>query len=221
MQSSSFYHERLNEVRSLLPEGSHLLIVSKMRTTDEIRAYYDLGQRDFGENRVPELAEKAAALALICPEIRWHMIGHLQSNKINALFSVPHLKSIHSVDDLALLEKLIKAQDRLNEVIDIFLQVNTSFEEEKSGLENETDLKRAAQMLDSCQKLLLRGLMTMGKIRTEDFETDARKCFSLLNEQRDRLDRDLETSMGMSQDYKIALEEGSNWIRLGTMMFNP
>ena len=215
--------QKLADIKALLPAGSHLLIVSKTRTPAEIKTYYDLGHRDFGENRVQELSEKAQLLKDSCPDIRWHMIGHLQSNKINQLFSIPNLWAIHSVDDHELLEKLLKSQNRLNHQVHIFLQYNTSKEQEKSGFEDYVSLKTAAASISSDSQIKLLGLMTMGTLRTENFEAEARRCFRELNQIKDQLSEELsfplETSMGMSQDYKIALEEKSNWIRLGTMMF--
>lgn len=223
MLDRAVYQRKLSEVQSKLPKGAHLLIVSKNRTADEIEAYYGLGHRDFGENRVQELEEKSRVLKLKCPDICWHMIGHLQTNKVNALFGVHNLTAIHSVHNQHLLDKLTKAQHRHTRPIDVFLQVNTSEEDEKSGFETYTELESAAESLRSCPGLKLRGLMTMGKIRTDNFEADARNCFQLLNVEKLKLENDLgvklETSMGMSQDYVIALEEGSNWIRLGTVMF--
>ncbi len=220
--SNPDYRSKLSSIITHLKPGSQLLIVSKTRSIDEILAYYDLGHRDFGENRVQELLEKSQSLKETCPEIRWHMIGHLQSNKIPQLFSVHNLWAIHSVDDADLLSKLLKAEARLNHEVRLFLQYNTSREEEKSGFENYESLVVAARSMSS-SKLKLHGLMTMGTLRTEDFAFEARRCFAELNHLKLRLGHDLgltlETSMGMSQDYQIALEENSSWIRLGTMMF--
>lgn len=217
------FKEKLDKINSKLPSGSSLLIVSKKRTLSEIKAYYDLGHRDFGENRVQDLEEKSLALKDECPEIRWHMIGHLQSNKVNQLFSVPNLFAIHSVHDQELLDKLKKSEDRLSGPINIFLQVNTSHEAEKSGFETYTELKSAAESAVTSEKLRFVGLMTMGTIRTEAFEAEARRCFEELNVEKNKLESELnltlQTSMGMSQDYEFALQEKSNWIRLGTMMF--
>lgn len=218
------YAEKLRSLDRILPSDSNLLIVSKTRPLEDIQIYYDLGHRDFGENRVQELEMKADALKESCPEIRWHMIGHLQSNKVNNLYKIPNLFAIHSVDDQELVEKLVKSQDKLASKIRIFLQFNTSKEVEKSGFETFAELRTAAELIQHSDQLILEGLMTMGTLRTEDFEGEARRCFQKLNEIRDRLIsemnlKSLATSMGMSQDYKIALEESSTWIRLGTMMF--
>jgi pyridoxal phosphate enzyme (YggS family) len=218
----SEFSQKLNQLKSELDLCS-LLIVSKTRSIEEIKTYYELGHRDFGENRVQELADKAQALQESCPEIRWHMIGHLQSNKINILFRIPNLFAIHSVHDRALVDKLIAAEDKLNHRIEVYLQFNTSREEEKSGFETYTDLRSSAELILKTSKLKLSGLMTMGTLRTENFEAEARRCFQELVVEKEKLQSEfnmvLKTSMGMSQDYKIALEEKSDWIRLGTMMF--
>lgn len=223
MSTLELFTEKLTSIQGELPPESSLLIVSKTRSIEEIKVYYQLGHRDFGENRVQELTDKALALKDQCPEIRWHMIGHLQSNKVNALFKVPHLYAIHSVHDLALAQKLVKAQDQLNTPLHLFLQYNTSKEQEKSGFEDFADLKAAAELILNSPKLKLAGLMTMGTLRTENFEAEALRCFHDLNQIKDKLEDELQltlqTSMGMSQDYKLALQEKSNWIRLGTMMF--
>ena len=219
----SRFAQKLKVIQDELPPTCSLLIVSKTRSLDEIEAYYELGHRDFGENRVQDLAEKAQALKDSCPEIRWHMIGHLQSNKVNALYQVPNLHAIHSVHDLPLVEKLLKAQDHLASPVGVFLQYNTSKEEEKSGFLDFSDLKAAGKLLLNSPKLNLQGLMTMGTLRTENFEGEAARCFQELNQVKEKLQDDLQvplkTSMGMSQDYKIAIRENSNWVRLGTMMF--
>ena len=223
LERKGHFAQKLKEIQSLLPSDSHLLIVSKTRPVEDIKNYYELGHRDFGENRVQELSEKASLLRTECPDIRWHMIGHLQSNKLNQLFSVPQLWSVHSVDNRELLDKMLKAESRLDHPLQLFLQVNTSREIEKSGFENYESLLFSAHALKNSSCLKVRGLMTMGTLRTEQFELEARRCFQELNTLKNKLSEDLgsklETSMGMSQDYKIALEEKSNWIRLGTMMF--
>ncbi len=221
--NKDFYRQKLHTYKSELRPGENLLIVSKTRSVQEIQAYYDLGHRDFGENRVQELSEKADHFKNTCPEIRWHMIGNLQSNKINQLFEIPNLWAIHSVDDKDLLKKMVKAQGRLTHAVNIFLQYNTSKEEEKAGFEDYETLKLTASMIQNSSRLILKGLMTMGTLRTENREAEARRCFKELQALTTKLSQDLnlnlETSMGMSGDYKIALEESSKWIRLGTVMF--
>jgi PLP dependent protein len=219
----AYLQTKLQDISSKLNGRASLLIVSKTRPLEDITMYYDLGHRDFGENRVQDLSEKATALQERCPDIRWHMIGHLQSNKINALFSVPNLHALHSVHDEELLGKLLKAEDKLAQPLGLFLQFNTSREEEKSGFETYHALCEAAEVAITGKRLKLQGLMTMGTLRTEDFEKEAGRCFQELVVEKNKLEAELgiklQTSMGMSQDYEIALREGSDWIRLGTMMF--
>ena len=219
----SLFAQKLESIQKQLSGESKLLIVSKTRSLEEIQIYYQLGHRDFGENRVQELLEKSEALKTLCPDIRWHMIGNLQSNKINQLFGVHKLWAIHSVDDQDLLEKLIKAESKLTHPVNVFLQYNTSKEEEKSGFEDYESLKTAALKIPTNSKIKLYGLMTMGTLRTENFEGEAKRCFQELNQIKSKLSGDtgikLVTSMGMSQDYTLALKENSGWIRLGTMMF--
>lgn len=222
MSQIELFAQKLKALKSEL-NNSALLIVSKTRSIQEIKTYYDLGQRDFGENRVQELVDKAEELKSACPDIRWHMIGHLQSNKLNALMKVPNLHAIHSVHDRNLVDKIISWDEKLDHVVEIYLQFNTSKEEEKSGFETYTDLLASAELLVKCKNLKLTGLMTMGTLRTENFERDAGQCFQILQVEKEKLQAELnillKTSMGMSQDYKIAVREKSDMVRLGTMMF--
>lgn len=219
----AFLQRKLSELEARLKTGVTLVIVSKTRPIEDIQMYYELGVRDFGENRVQELFEKSEVLKKKCPDIRWHMIGHLQSNKINQLFTIENLFAIHSVHDQALLDKLMKAENRLSHSVEIYLQYNTSMEEEKSGFETYTALKSAAEVALRSRTLRLVGVMTMGTLRTENFERDAGVCFQNLRVEKEKLEAELniklKASMGMSQDFEIALREGTDCVRLGTMMF--
>jgi pyridoxal phosphate enzyme (YggS family) len=203
------------------PNG-RLLAVSKTRSIAQILNLFQNGQIEFGENRVDELVEKSQQ---IDEKILWHFIGRLQTNKITKLFSTQNLLAIHSVDRLSLVEALIKKEDALVNPLQVYLQFNTSGEQEKAGFESEAELEEAIHLLKSAQKLVFHGLMTMGKIRTDDPLTDARHCFKKLADIKNSLiNRGLalestELSMGMSGDYKIALEEGANVIRVGSALF--
>lgn len=197
---------------------TRLLVVSKTQTIDDIRSLYEAGQRDFGENRVQELEEKDAALADLS-ELRWHLIGHLQSKKIPKLNKISRLTAIHSVDDFALAEKLANGLN-LDQPVGLFLQVNTSGEDEKSGFETEESLAQAIQnMMSLRSSVFLQGLMTMGTIRTEDVQGEAHRCFKALKDMRDRLCPKGELSMGMSGDYLIARDYASDWVRVGSKIF--
>ena len=211
--------DNLNRIKKTLSSGTKLLAVSKTRPSSDIKLACEAGQQDFGENKVQDLLQKSFELQEL--DIRWHFIGHLQSNKINQLLKTHGLVSIHSIDSINLLNKLLTKNPATN--IGIFLQVNTSGETEKSGFSAYEELEEAVELVKNSERFHLQGLMTIGKIRTENFEKDARECFSRLKELKIKLDKsqdlNLELSMGMSQDYEIAQEFGTNWVRIGTDIF--
>ncbi len=212
--------EKLKNIWSKL-EDTKLLAVSKTRSVDQIQEIYNLGQRDFGENKVQELFEKAQELEHL--ELKWHFIGHLQSNKINQLLRVRKLVAIHSIDSIELLNKLLSKN--IDKKIGLFLQVNISQEEEKHGFLDSVKLEEALLMAKDHPYFYIQGLMGMGKIRTDHFEVEAHKSFQKIREIKDELskkhDLALELSIGMSQDYEIALTYGSDWVRIGTQIFGP
>jgi PLP dependent protein len=196
-----------------------LVAVSKTKPVEDILALYDLGHRDFGENYVQELTEKAEKLP---QDIRWHFIGHLQSNKVKQIASFVHL--IHGVDSLNLLKEINKQGAKINRVINILLQVHIAEEETKFGL-SETELeevKKYSANLD-VRNIKVRGLMGMASF-TEDMNK-VRQEFQLLRRLLEELrlpisDYDAPIlSMGMSADYKVAIEEGSNMVRIGSLLF--
>lgn len=214
----------LQSVKSKIQGSTCLVCVSKTYPTSDIALAYQLGQRHFGENHVLELFEKSLELYQNCPEIQWHMIGHLQSNKIKKLFQVPNLRFIHSIDSLKLCRELIKHEGLLSEKVNLFFQVNTSAESEKSGFEDKTELKEAINLILQSKKLVCYGLMTMGKIRTESPLEDAKICFKKLIELKTGLVQELsisplKLSMGMSSDFQIALELNTDFIRVGSLIF--
>ncbi|MFT6633532.1 MAG: pyridoxal phosphate enzyme (YggS family) [Bacteriovoracaceae bacterium] len=215
----SLISKNLDRISNQLKKSSNLLAVSKTRPEGDIRIAYEWGQRHFGENKVQDLFEKSNSLIEL--DIKWHFIGHLQSNKINQLLGTPNLVAIHSIDSLKLLNKLLGK--KVDSKIGIFLQVNTSGEVEKGGLTDLAQLDEAVENIQKNDTFFLQGLMTIGKIRTDDFEASAKESFTMLKELKDTLDRthglSLELSMGMSQDFEIAQEYGSDWIRIGTDIF--
>ncbi|MGZ3789929.1 MAG: YggS family pyridoxal phosphate-dependent enzyme [Bacteriovorax sp.] len=208
---------------------AQLVAVTKYSPIEDVIAAYEAHHYDFGENRVQDLSEKARAFFdLGLNKVKWHFIGHLQTNKVRDLLKIPNLYAIHSVDSVKLLEELIKREsDFSGPELKIFFQVNTSREEEKSGFETAEELDLAINLLlgRAHSKLKFFGLMTMGTIRTDDFETEATRCFKDLNviarniEKTHQLKNKLKLSMGMSQDYKLALAEGSDFIRVGSAIF--
>ena len=205
--------------------GSHhitLVAVSKTKSVEEIKELYDLGQKDFGENYVQELAEKQSQLP---KDIRWHFIGHLQSNKVKQIAPFIHL--VHAVDSLKLLQEINRQGKKNDRVIDCLLQVHIAREETKFGLD-ENELKTLASTnaneLHQLQNVRIVGLMGMAsftddmeKVRIEFrylkrlFETYAK--LPVDNSQLTIL------SMGMSSDYFVAIEEGSTMVRIGSLIF--
>ena len=209
------YKEILKELGS-----ATLVAVSKTKPVDDIKALYDLGQRDFGENYVQEMTEKQSQLP---NDIRWHFIGHLQSNKTKYL--APFVFMIQGVDSYSLLVEINKQAKKNQRIIQCLLQVHIATEETKFGfdedeLEKTIDQYKQNNQLDHIQ---LAGLMGMASF-TED-KNQVRKEFfylrSLFNETKSALnDPGFSTlSMGMSSDYKIAIEEGSTMVRIGSLIF--
>ena len=204
------------EVKESIADRAKLICVSKTKPNNLIEELYHLGQRDFGENKVQELVEKSKALSHLA-DIRWHFIGCLQSNKINQLLSVSNLYAIHSIDRKSLLEKLLNKIP--NSPLNLFVQVNTSGEQEKGGFESDEEVQLAAQLIQKSENYKFLGFMTIGKIRTEDFESDAKASFTKLqNLKKDYFPR-AELSMGMSSDYLMAIDHEADWVRVGSKVF--
>ncbi len=199
-----------------------LVAVSKTKSVEEILELYQLGQRDFGENYVQELNEKYQSLP---KDIRWHFIGHLQSNKVK--FIAPFVSLIHSVDSLKLLKEINKEAKKNNRIIDCLLQVHIAKEETKFGLD-EKELNELAGMdhadLSTYGNIKICGLMGMASF-TDDLEK-VREEFKFLrslfdkysNAGKENFDFKI-LSMGMSADYAIAIAEGSNMVRIGSLLF--
>lgn len=214
---------RLRELKAELHQTT-LVAVSKYSPVEDVLEAYSYGQLDFGENRVSELKAKADAFnEKKLDKVRWHFIGGLQTNKVKELLKVPNLYAIHSIGSKKLVEELIKREaDFSGSELKLFFQLNTSHEDEKSGFETVEELKEAIELMKSHQssKFKVFGLMTMGAIRTEDFEVSAIMSFRELKRARESMNMpELKLSMGMSQDYKIALKEGADFIRVGSLIF--
>ena len=196
-----------------------LVAVSKTKSTEEIRSLYDIGQRDFGENYVQELVDKQSKLPT---DIRWHYIGHLQTNKVK--YIVPFVYLIHSVDSLKLLKEIDKQARKAGRVIDVLLQLYIAREESKFGLdENELEAIAHAGELKDLNNICVRGFMGMASF-TDD-QTIIRAEFRYLKSQFNQYQSiqttnwKLETlSMGMSSDFTIAVEEGSTLVRIGSLL---
>jgi len=192
-----------------------LVAVSKTKPVEDIRALYDSGQRDFGENYVQELVDKQAALP---KDIRWHFIGHLQSNKVKYIAPFVHL--IHGVDSINLLKEINKQAVKNDRVIDCLLQVHIAEEETKFGF-GLPELESQLHQLNSFKNANVIGLMGMASF-TDD-KNKIRNEFKQLKSVFDKLNIQYSAfgilSMGMSGDYTIAIEEGSNLVRIGSLLF--
>lgn len=206
-------------LRDALPADCTLVAVSKFQPVEAIEALYAAGHRDFGENRVQELAAKAAALP---KDIRWHMIGRIQTNKIREFAPFVHL--VHSVDRLDVLRVLQNEALRAGRRIDVLLQVHIAREETKAGFSPDEVLGLCAvNVLNEYPNLRVVGLMGMASF-TEDRDL-VRAEFALLSSlfraAREQLGVGQVTvlSMGMSGDYELALTEGANHIRVGSLLF--
>lgn len=204
-----------------LGEAVTLVAVSKTKPVEDIQALYDLGQRDFGENYVQELVSKQPVLPA---DIRWHFIGHLQSNKVKQIAAFVHL--IHGVDSLRLLEEINKQAAKNNRSIQVLLQVHIAQEETKFGFD-ETELSAllgAGDKLSALQNIRICGLMGMASFT--DVQRTVEKEFETLHNLFSRFQsspfpnvRFTTLSMGMSGDYKLAVRHGSNMVRVGSLLF--
>ena len=197
-----------------------LVTVSKTKPVEDILELYNLGQKGFGENYVQELINKAAQLP---KDIRWHFIGHLQTNKVKLI--APFVQLIQGVDSLKLLKEINKEAGKSNRVIDCLLQVHIAQEETKFGLDekelNEVMSQFADELMENVQ---ITGLMGMASF-SEDMDIvrsefrDLKKLFDSYAKPETRNPEFKTLSMGMSSDYSIAVEEGSNMVRIGSLLF--
>lgn len=213
----------LNQLGIILSElkkhHATLVAVSKKKSSEEIKQVYDSGHKIFGENYVQELKEKHDALP---EDIQWHFIGHLQSNKVKVI--APFVSLIQSVDSLKLLGEINKEAEKNNRVINCLLQIHIAQEETKFGLSfEEAETLLRSKELKQMKNIFIKGFMGMATFTEE--ENKVRSEFNSLKKIYDRLKSEirnlkLETlSMGMTSDYKIALEEGSNMVRIGSAIF--
>ena len=204
-------------IKKEIPESVTLVVVSKTHPVEAIQRIYDLGHRDFGENKVQELVEKAE---LLPKDIRWHMIGHVQTNKIRQMANFVHL--IHGIDKAKRLKEVQKRAKNAGRVQDVLLQVKIADEDTKFGM----TLQEAKEVLNAenvakMQNVNIVGLMGMATF-TDDME-QVREEFQALKKLYDELNAEFpqiqHLSMGMTADYQIALEEGSNMLRVGSAIF--
>jgi PLP dependent protein len=211
--------EQYNKIISFCNEKQVTLVaVSKIKPPEDIMALYNLGQRDFGENYVQELVAKAAILP---NDIRWHYIGHLQSNKVKYIAPFVHL--IHGVDSGKLLVEINKQAAKNNRVIHCLLQMHIASEETKFGLD-EPELKEVLNSIEPLKNIQVDGLMGMASFsdNPQQVRTELRSLKTIFNKYSSLSIENAAfsvLSMGMSDDYIIAVEEGSTMIRVGSLLF--
>lgn len=205
--------DNINHIKANISDHVTLVAVSKTKPNELILEAYNAGQRHFGENYVQELVDKEVILP---KDIRWHFIGHLQSNKVK--YIAPFVYLIHGVDSYSLLKEIDKQAQKCNRVIDCLLQIYIAQEETKFGL----DFKEASDILrslesDELKNVSIKGFMAMAS-NTAD-EKQLRKEFNSLKIFSDQFPDLKIMSFGMSSDYLLAIEEGSSMIRVGSSIF--
>ena len=203
----------ITSVRTHIPEGVTLICVSKFHPMEAIMQAYEAGERDFGESRVQELLPKYEALP---KDIRWHFIGHLQTNKVKQI--VPFVHMIHSVDSVRLLETINKEAEKIGRRVKVLLEVHVAKEETKSGFSPEEFLSLNTK-LSTLNYIEICGLM--GMATNTDDEAEWRRCFRAIASLSSKLStlNTKQLSMGMSDDYLVAIEEGSTMVRIGSTIF--
>ena len=213
----------LREVLSHLPQGVRLVAISKYHPNEYIEAAYAEGQRTFGESHEQELRQKVETLP---GDIRWHFIGHLQTNKVN--YIAPYITMIEAVDSLKLLKEIDKQAAKCERVIDVLLELHIAEEETKYGLTPDAlrELLAGGEWR-TLQHIRICGLMMMASYVDDEqqIRSEFRLAHSLFDEVKARYFADCdyfcERSWGMSHDYRIAVDEGSTMVRIGTTIFGP
>lgn len=202
------------------PSEVRLVAVTKMVDADRIRGAYDAGLRDFGENYAQQLVYKHEALAVHCPDVRWHFIGHLQRNKVRTIVGRVHL--IHSVDSIRLLDEIERRAAQQGSIQSCLIQVNVGEESQKTGIAPDQlrELLSAGLQRSSCRVV---GLMTMPPYGAS--AEDSRPFFRQLRQLKDQAQQWFvsagvqELSMGLSHDFEVAVQEGATHVRIGTAIF--
>lgn len=209
--------ENYERVQSQLPKQVTLVSVSKTRSVDEIETVYKLGERNFGENKVQEMMDKYDKLP---KDINWHLIGHLQRNKVKYL--VGKVSLIHSLDSVRLLDEIEKQFGKANLVAETLIQINIGREESKTGIMLE-ELNDLISEVEKCSFVKVKGIMVTIPKGDENsnlyYFTKTKKVFDeLKNKEFKNISMDI-LSMGMTHDYKQAIEAGSNMVRIGEGIF--
>ena len=208
--------ENLKTIETTIPANVTLVAVSKTKPVEDLQEAYAAGMRDFGENKIQEMCDKYEILP---KDIRWHMIGHVQTNKVKYMAPFVHL--IHGVDSLKLLKEIHKQAEKNNRIIDVLLQQFIADEETKFGLDKEEIQHIMQEEIQHLPNVRVVGLMGMATF-TDD-EKQIRNEFKTLKSNFDSLKNNFDNltvlSMGMSGDYQVAIEEGSTMVRIGSSIF--
>jgi pyridoxal phosphate enzyme (YggS family) len=211
--------QNLEKIKQQLPSNVQLVVVSKFRPIEQLKEVYESGEREFAENRVQEMVTKYEALP---KDINWHLIGHLQTNKVK--YIAPFVSLIHSVDSLELAQEISKQALKNNRIIPILLQVHVAQEDSKFGLKPEM-VETVCKQIIELPNVKIKGVMGMATF-TEDeilIKKEFRQLkgiFDDLKETNFKNEENFNTlSMGMSGDYKLAVEEGSTLVRIGSLVF--
>ena len=219
----------ITSIRTHIPQGVTLICVSKFHPMEAIMEAYECGERDFGESRVQELLPKYEALP---KDIRWHFIGHLQTNKVKQI--VPFVHMIHSVDSVRLLETINREAEKIQRRVKVLLEVHVAKEETKSGFSPEEFLSLASSpnSLNEASYPWVEICGLMGMATNTDDEAEWRRCFRAIASLASHLSpiayseasysspsERPQISMGMSDDYLVAIEEGSTMVRIGSTIF--
>ncbi|EKQ56892.1 MULTISPECIES: YggS family pyridoxal phosphate-dependent enzyme [unclassified Clostridium] len=209
--------QNIQEVKSKIPKEVTLLAVSKTKPLEDLEEAYMAGMRDFGENKVQELVKKAENFH---DDVRWHFIGHLQSNKVKYLVDKVYL--IHSLSSVSLLNEIEKNFGKANKVANTLIQINIGREESKSGILEE-NLYEFIEAIEKCNFVSVKGIMVIIPIGDEEsnrkYFRRTKKIFDELKEKKYKNISMNILSMGMTHDFMTAIEEGSNLIRVGTGIF--
>lgn len=220
--------DNYNFVKNNLAPNVQLLVVSKNQTIEDIEILYHRGQRDFGENRVQELLDKDNKTTHL-KELRWHMIGHIQNNKIKKLLQIKRLKSIHSADSIELALNLFQHQKEVKSQspIGLFWELNFTTDIKKTGFSSVLELKIFLLNLSTPEKFYHQGLMAMGPAKDDQNFSSTHKIFSEMQQLKKSWSAELKNifiqgvqlSMGMSNDYQLANLYESDWVRVGSLIF--
>ena len=208
---------KIKEILNSIPDDVQLVAVSKTKPVEDILEAYDAGIRDFGENKVQELLSKKDELP---NDIRWHLIGKLQTNKVK--YIVGKVSLIHSLSSIKLLEKIELEYGKKNITADVLIQINIGRESSKSGILEE-ELDQLIEAVEKCKNIKVKGIMVIiPKGNDEENRYYFRKTYDIFKTLKNSNYKNITMeilSMGMTHDYKIAIEEGSNLIRIGTGIF--